>query len=60
MRGVALSTLWSGIFFYFELALLILGSVLMLIAHPGSLTLAPFRFSEISAAASPVSARAFP
>src|ERR1700722_17527357 len=26
MRGVALSTLWSGIFFYFEVGLLILGS----------------------------------
>jgi len=48
MRGVALSTLWSGIFFYFELALLILGSILMLFAHPGSLTLAPFRFSNLS------------
>jgi amino acid transporter len=45
MRGVALSTLWSGIFFYFEVGLLILGSVLMLVAHPTLLTLAPFKFS---------------
>jgi amino acid transporter len=48
MRGVALSTLWSGIFFYFEAGLLILGSMLMLIAHPRFLTLAPFKFSNLS------------
>jgi amino acid transporter len=48
MRGVALSTLWSGIFFYFEVGLLILGSILMLVAHPSFLTLAPFKFSNLS------------
>jgi amino acid transporter len=48
MRGVALSTLWSGIFFYFEVGLLIAGSILMLVAHPTLLTLAPFRFSSLS------------
>ena len=48
MRGVALSTLWSGIFFYFEIGLLILGSVLMIVAHPGFLTLAPFKISNLS------------
>jgi amino acid transporter len=48
MRGVALSTLWSGIFFYFEVGLLIMGSVLMLAAHPSLLTLAPFKFSNLS------------
>jgi amino acid transporter len=48
VRGVAISTLWSGVFFYFEVGLLILGSILMLIAHPSSLTLAPFRFSNLS------------
>jgi amino acid transporter len=48
MRGVALSTLWSGIFFYFEAGLLILGSILMIAAHPRSLSLAPFRLSNLS------------
>ena len=48
MRGVALSTLWSGIFFYFEVGLLILGSILMLVAHPNFLTLAPFKFSNLT------------
>ena len=48
MRGVALSTLWSGIFFYFEVGLLILGSILMIVAHPKFLTLAPFKFSGLS------------
>src|SRR6202012_4234928 len=48
MRGVGISTLWSGIFFYFEAALLVLGSAFMLGAHPHSLTLAPFRFSNLS------------
>jgi amino acid transporter len=48
MRGVALSTMWSGIFFYFEVGLLVLGSILMLLAHHGFMTLAPFRFSHLS------------
>jgi amino acid transporter len=48
IRGVALSTLWSGIFFYFEVGLLILGSILMLVAHRGSLTLAPFKISNLT------------
>src|SRR5580704_2134759 len=34
MRGVAISTLWAGIFFYFEAGLLVLGSLFMLFAHP--------------------------
>jgi amino acid transporter len=33
MRGIGLSTFWSGIFFYFEAALLILGSILMMATH---------------------------
>jgi amino acid transporter len=48
VRGVALSTLWSGIFFYFEVGLLILGSILMIAAHPKSLSFAPFRLSNLS------------
>lgn len=49
MRGVGLSTLWSGVFFYFEAGLLVLGSVIMLFSHPHFLTLAPFRFSNMTA-----------
>jgi amino acid transporter len=48
MRGVGLSTVWSGIFFYFEAGLLILGSLFMLFAHPHSLTVAPFKFSNLT------------
>jgi amino acid transporter len=48
MRGVGLSTRWSGVFFYFEAGLLVLGSILMLTAHPHFLTLAPFRFSSLT------------
>jgi amino acid transporter len=48
MRGVGLSTLWSGIFFYFEAGLLIVGSVMMLLANPHFLTLAPFKFSNLT------------
>jgi amino acid transporter len=47
IRGVALSTAWSGVFFYFEAGLLVLGSLLMLLANPHFLTLAPFRFSSL-------------
>jgi len=48
MRGVGPSTFWSGVFFYFEAALLILGSILMMATHPHFLNLAPFRFSNLS------------
>jgi amino acid transporter len=48
MRGVALSTLWSGIFFYFEAGLLVLGGAIMLFAHPNFLILAPFKFSNLT------------
>jgi amino acid transporter len=48
MRGVAISTLWSGIFFYFEAGLLVLGSLFMLFAHRHFLTLAPFQFSNLT------------
>jgi amino acid transporter len=47
VRGVHLSTFWSGIFFYFEAGLLVLGSILMLAAHPTFITLEPFRFSNL-------------
>jgi amino acid transporter len=48
MRGVGLSTLWAGIFFYFEAGLLILGAIILLITHHAYLTLAPFRFSSLT------------
>ncbi len=48
MRGVGLSTLWSGIFFYFEAGLLVLGGIVMLVAHPHFVTLAPFKFSNLT------------
>ena len=48
MRGIGPSTFWSGVFFYFEAALLILGSILMMATHPHFLNLAPFRFSSLS------------
>ena len=47
VRGVHLSTFWSGICFYFEAGLLVLGSILMLAAHPRFITLEPFRFLNL-------------
>lgn len=48
MRGVSVSAFWSGIFFYFEAGLLVLGSILMMTAHLHALTLAPFKFVNLS------------
>jgi amino acid transporter len=48
VRGVGLSTLWTGIFFYFEAGLLVLGAAIMLATHADYLTLAPFRFSNLT------------
>ncbi len=48
MRGVSLSIFWSGVFFYFETLLLVLGSILMMVAHAHSLTFAPFRSSNLT------------
>ena len=48
MRGIGLSTRWAAVFFYFELALLVVGAAAMLIANPGFLTLAPFRPSNLA------------
>jgi amino acid transporter len=47
-RGVALSTTWAAIFFYFELALLLIGAVVMLVVNWGHLSLAPFEWSHLS------------
>ena len=48
VRGVHLSTQWSGYFFFLEMAVLILISIFVLIAHGGNLTLAPFNPASIS------------
>jgi amino acid transporter len=48
MRGVSVSAFWSGVFFYFEAGLLVLGSVLMVTAHFHALTLAPFKFANLT------------
>src|SRR5579859_737060 len=42
VRGVHLSTRWAGYFFLLEMVVLILVSVLALITHAGSISLAPF------------------
>jgi amino acid transporter len=47
-RGVKISTTWAAIFFYFELALLLISAVVMLIVNWGSLSLAPFQPSNLS------------
>jgi len=47
-RGIGLSTFWSGIFFYFEAGLLVAGAVIMVVTHPSFLTLAPFKFSNLT------------
>jgi amino acid transporter len=48
MRGIGPSTVWSGVFFYFEAGLLILGSILMMATHPHFLNLSPFQFSNLT------------
>lgn len=47
-RGVALSTTWAAVFFYFELVLLLVGAVVMLVVNRGSLSLAPLEWSHLS------------
>ena len=47
-RGVALSTLWAGIFFYLEAGLLLVGAVLMMATLANGLTLAPFQYSNLA------------
>ncbi|MCF3946023.1 APC family permease [Acidiphilium sp. AL] len=47
-RGVALSTTWAAVFFYFELVLLIVGAIIMLVVNRGSITLAPFEWHNLS------------
>ena len=48
LRGVSLSTRWAGYFFAFEMAVLILVSVLVLVTHAGHLSLATFNPANLS------------
>jgi amino acid transporter len=42
IRGVHLSTQWAGYFFALEMAVLLLISIVVLVTHAGTLSLAPF------------------
>jgi amino acid transporter len=48
LRGVHLSTQWAGYFFLLEIVVLVLVSVVTLITHAGSLSLAPFNPAQIT------------
>jgi amino acid transporter len=48
MRGIGISTFWSGVFFYFEAGLLVLGGIVMMATHSHFLSVAPFQFSNLS------------
>ncbi len=47
-RGISLSTTWAAIFFYFELALLLIGAVIMLVVNRDSISAAPFMISSVT------------
>jgi amino acid transporter len=47
-RGVALSTTWAAIFFYFELALVLVGAIIMLVANRAYISSAPFLWSNMT------------
>ena len=48
VRGVSISTRWAGYFFGLEMAVLVLVSVIILLTHAGSLSLAPFNPANLS------------
>src|SRR6266699_537622 len=48
VRGVHLSTRWAGYFFVLEMAVLLLVSIIAIITHAGSLSLAPFNPANIT------------
>jgi amino acid transporter len=48
VRGVHLSTQWAGYFFFLEMAVLVLVSLVTLITHAGQLSLAPFNPANIT------------
>lgn len=47
-RGVALSTTWAAIFFYFELALVLAGAIIMLVANRAYISGAPFVWANLA------------
>ena len=48
VRGVSLSTRWAGYFFLLEMIVLVLVSIVALVTHAASLSLAPFNPANIS------------
>jgi amino acid transporter len=48
VRGVHLSTQWAGYFFFLEMIVLVLVSVVTLVTHASTLSLAPFNPANIS------------
>ena len=48
VRGVKISTTWAAVFFYFEVALLMIGAVVMLAVNRDALSLAPFQPAHLS------------
>lgn len=47
-RGIGLSTKWAAIFFYFEVSLLLIASIVMLVVNRHYLTIEPFMPSQLS------------
>ncbi len=47
-RGISLSTRWAGIFFVFELVLLLVGAVVMLVVNHAAISLAAFNPANLS------------
>ena len=47
-RGISLSTTWAAVFFYFELALLLIGAVIMLVVNHASISAAPLLMSSVT------------
>jgi amino acid transporter len=48
VRGVALSAFWAGIFFYFEVGLLMVAAVVILATHANYLSVGPFLFANLA------------
>lgn len=46
-RGISLSTTWAAIFFYFELALLLIGAVIMLVVNHKFISFSSFEVSSV-------------
>jgi amino acid transporter len=48
VRGIVLSTLWAAVFFYFELALLLIGACVMLVINHRDMSATPFMLSSVT------------